>query len=97
MLCRQTETECRLIDSHACTAELCRYTVMPMPTMGVCITQAALIAASRDRETAQAALAEAKTRQDETTEVSAISVLPHQPVILIILLQGFADTTLVIS
>ena len=31
--------------------------------------QAALIAATKDRESAQAALAEAKTRQDETAEV----------------------------
>lgn len=33
--------------------------------------QMALLAATRDREAAQAALTEAKTRQDETAEVSA--------------------------
>ena len=42
--------------------------------MRTCVPQAALLAASRDREAAQAALAEAKTRQDETTEVAATSL-----------------------
>ena len=45
-----------------------------LDTMHVICTHAmqmALLAATRDRETAQVALAEAKTRQDETTEVLA--------------------------
>ena len=42
-------------------------------TRVICIhdMQMALLAATRDREAAQVALAEAKTRQDETTEVTA--------------------------
>ena len=39
--------------------------------------QMALLAATRDRETAQIALAEAKTRQDETTEVLATFAVRH--------------------
>lgn len=37
--------------------------------------QAALLAATKDRESAQAALAEAKTRQEETAEVQLLSML----------------------
>ena len=45
----------------------------------ICIhtVQMALLAATRDRETAQIALAEAKTRQDETTEVLATFAVRH--------------------
>lgn len=42
--------------------------------MGEAAVQIALLAATRDREAAQAALAEAKTRQDETAEVTCSPV-----------------------
>lgn len=52
-----SKSECRRPDLH--------FTCFPERLA----TQAALLAASTDREAAQAALAEAKMRQDETAEV----------------------------
>ena len=61
-------TECRCqISSHLpCNLTACRGNSRRKEQLHL---QAALIAATKDRESAQAALAEAKTRQDETAEV----------------------------
>ena len=56
----------QVFGSTACFTPDCQTPVL----MGEAAVQTALLAATRDREAAQAALAEAKTRQDETAEVT---------------------------
>lgn len=56
----------QVFGSTACFTPDCQTPVL----MGEAAVQTALLAATTDREAAQAALAEAKTRQDETAEVT---------------------------
>ncbi len=75
MECQATGTGCRyhLTCSSACPAvclNAARRPELHFTCFIECLaSQAALLAASTDREAAQAALAEAKMRQDETAEV----------------------------
>ncbi len=81
MECLATGTGCRyhLTRSSACPAvrlNAVRQPDLHFTCFTACLaTQAALLAASTDREAAQAALAEAKMRQDETVEVLHLLML----------------------
>ncbi len=95
MDCQATGTGCRyhLTCSPACPAV--RLNAVRRPDLHfTCITeclasQAALLAASTDREAAQAALAEAKMRQDETAEVLHLPMLKQDTPELQFYIRGY--------